>query len=115
LIEHFDGTKWTVVPSPTPQGVQIVELWGVSAISTTDVWATGFQELRSTGTNLPLVMHWDGTAWAIVTAPGQPGQSTTTFGVATVGPGNVWVAGSFLGKQGQPIFEPYVLFTNQGQ
>lgn len=115
LIEHFDGTKWAVVPSPTPQGVQVVELWSVAAISSTDVWATGFQELRSTGTNLPLVLHWDGTAWTVVSAPGQPGQSTTTFGVAALGPGNVWVAGTFLGKQGQPIFEPYVLFTNQGQ
>jgi len=115
LIEHFDGTKWTVVPSPTPQGVQIVELWGVAAISGTDVWATGFQELQSTGKNLPLVMHWDGAAWTIVSAPGQQGQSTTTFGVAALAPGNVWVAGTFLGGPGQPIFEPYVLFTNQGQ
>jgi len=115
LIEHFDGTKWSVVPSPTPQGVQIVELWGIAAISSTDVWATGFQELSSTGMNLPLILHWDGAVWTIVPAPGQPGQSTTTFGVATLAPGNVWVAGTFLGKQGQPIFEPYVLFTNQGQ
>lgn len=115
LIEHFDGKTWTVVPSPTPKNVQTVELWGVAAISATDVWASGFQRGLRTDTNLPLLLHWDGSTWTIAPAPGHAGQSTTTFGIAVGAPGDVWVAGTFFGAKGQPILEPYVLFTSQGQ
>src|SRR5687768_16944581 len=39
LIEHWDGTQWSVVPSPNPTGG--VELYGVSAAASDDVWAVG--------------------------------------------------------------------------
>jgi hypothetical protein len=115
LIEHFDGKTWAVVPSPTPKDAQTVELWGVAAISATDIWASGFQRRLKAGTNRPLILHWDGSTWTIVPAPGHAGQSTTTFGIAVSAPGNVWIAGTFFGAVGQPILEPYVLFSSQGQ
>jgi hypothetical protein len=113
LIEHFDGKQWTIVPSPTPAGVMVVELWGVTAISSTDVWASGFQEGRN-GINSPLVLHWDGKAWSVVPTPGQGTRSTTTFGITSVAPGDLWVAGTFLTGR-EPFEEPFVLFTDQGQ
>ena len=36
LIEHFDGTVWSVVPSPSP-GAQQNILYGVAAITDSDV------------------------------------------------------------------------------
>ena len=114
LIEHFDGKTWTVVPSPTPKNVQTVELWGVAAISATDVWASGFQRRLRTDTNLPLLLHWDGSTWTIGPAPGPGG--TIHNHVWYRGRGSRrWVAGTFFGAKGQPILEPYVLFTSQGQ
>jgi len=113
LIEHFDGKQWTVIPSPTPANTQVVELWGVTAISSKDVWASGFQEGLD-GKNSPLVLHWNGTKWSLVPAPSEGTRSTTTFGIASVAPGDVWVAGSFLSNH-EPFEQPFVLFTNQAK
>ncbi|HVB21693.1 MAG TPA: hypothetical protein VNG51_07095 [Ktedonobacteraceae bacterium] len=41
LIEHWNGTKWSVVKSPNP-GAGYNILNGVTAISATDIWAVGY-------------------------------------------------------------------------
>jgi hypothetical protein len=41
LIEHWDGTAWTTVPSPNP-GTALNYLNGVAAVSSNDVWAVGY-------------------------------------------------------------------------
>ena len=40
LIEHFDGTTWSIVPSPNPV-VNATDVRSVSALSTNAVWASG--------------------------------------------------------------------------
>jgi hypothetical protein len=41
LIEHWDGTSWTIVPSPSPGGFPF--LHGVAGVlNTTQVWTVGF-------------------------------------------------------------------------
>ncbi len=66
VIEHWDGTSWSVVPSPNPnpnpQGNN--SLAAVAAVSASDIWAAGLQ-LQG-----PFTEHWDGTSWKIVTTPG---------------------------------------------
>ena len=56
LIEHFNGTSWSVVPSPF---VRNSHLSGVSGTSSTDVWAVGTG--RSTSDHVK-ILHWNGTA-----------------------------------------------------
>jgi hypothetical protein len=63
LIEHFDGSSWSVVPSPNPNSGQI--LFGVAAISDSDVWAGGGQQDAS-GTWHTLTEHWNGSSWSVV-------------------------------------------------
>ena len=41
LISHWDGSTWSIVPSPSP-GTQFNILWGIGAVSASDVWAVGF-------------------------------------------------------------------------
>jgi hypothetical protein len=41
LIEHWNGSSWSVVPSPNPAGKTYVVLNGAAAISASDVWAVG--------------------------------------------------------------------------
>jgi hypothetical protein len=57
LIEHWNGTSWSVVTSPTIEGDS---LSGVTVISSNNVWAVGSS---SSGA---LVEHWNGTSWSIV-------------------------------------------------
>ncbi|HYS39249.1 MAG TPA: hypothetical protein VEO01_26840, partial [Pseudonocardiaceae bacterium] len=63
LVEHFDGHRWTVVPSPNP-GAAGDHLYGVAAASADDVWAVGQRSDK------PLVEHWDGRRWTVVGVPG---------------------------------------------
>jgi hypothetical protein len=67
LIEHWDGTSWSVVSSPKLS--QGGTLSGVAAISTNDVWAVG-NVLDSSGAVVAeLAEHWDGTSWSVVSSP----------------------------------------------
>ena len=74
LIEHWDGTAWTIVASPNRSG-QTVGLTGVSCDSATRCVAVGSVGLSSTIPTTTLAEHWDGTAWSIVATPNPAGQS----------------------------------------
>lgn len=84
LIEHWDGTAWSIVPSPQPEGGSSA-LTEVSAVSANDAWAVGYD---SQG---PLIQHWDGTAWSRVAAPGT---GYLLEGVAAISSDDVWAVGS---------------------
>ncbi len=111
LIEHWDGTRWSAVPSPdgelpTPvpgsndvmgganiPGAPASRLVTVSADSPQDVWAVG----SSGDTNrvyeaMPLIEHWDGTAWRIVALPADLTGSLTA--VTVLAANDVWALGS---------------------
>lgn len=93
LIEHWNGTKWSVIPK-TPQGI----LYGVTAISANDVWAVGVSYENNTNA---LIMHWNGTAWTTV-QPAQTAPHTypTLHAVAAHGTSDVWAVGSGFGSNG---------------
>ncbi|HEY1331507.1 MAG TPA: hypothetical protein VGH10_08540, partial [Actinomycetota bacterium] len=49
LTEHFDGTSWSIVPSPSPghiQGIRINGLRGVAWAGGSSLFAMGFQEFE---------------------------------------------------------------------
>ncbi len=87
LILHWDGTSWTVVPSPNPAGVGVDnELSGATAVSATDVWAVG-----ETGNGAQtLTEQWNGTSWAAVSSP----SAGRLAGVAAVSASDIWAVGS---------------------
>lgn len=68
LAEHWDGTRWRIVPSPNSKGSG--QLQAIVALSANDVWAAG--GAHSGGENMPdrpLAEHWDGSSWTIKTGP----------------------------------------------
>lgn len=54
LTEHWTGTRWTVVGSPSPTGDDVFS--GLAAVSASDIWAVGGSALGS------LVARWNGQA-----------------------------------------------------
>ena len=56
LILHWDGSAWSVVPSPNP-GFWGNNLYAVVG-SSNDVWAVGYY---SNGFGRTLTLHWDGS------------------------------------------------------
>jgi hypothetical protein len=76
LIQHWDGAKWKMIPSPNPGSTGNCKgfntgnvLNAVSAISSTDVWAVGLM-FECTSLIKPLALHWDGLKWRKAKLPG---------------------------------------------
>jgi hypothetical protein len=94
LAEHWNGSTWSVVPTPIPAGTGVqAQLLGVAAITSTDVWAVGFSASPSTD-YATLAEHWNGTAWSIVVTPNPAGQPTVSLNaVAAITSSDVWAAG----------------------
>jgi hypothetical protein len=88
LTEHWDGTYWNIVPSPSRGTYNW--LTDVFAASTDDVWAVGNDQ--TTWPNPTLIEHWDGTVWSIVPTP-DPDGSAFLFGVDGTSSSDVWAVG----------------------
>lgn len=89
LIEHWNGTQWSIVPPATGRSAK---LYGVAAVSASDVWAVG-EDIGMGGT---IVEHWNGTQWSIVPSPNPPGgQYIRLTGVAAIASNDVWAVGYY--------------------
>jgi hypothetical protein len=97
LIEHWNGTRWVVVPSPSPgsDNSYAPSLSGVSATSSSDAWAVGAQ--LTGGQYQTLIEHWDGHSWTVQASknPGGPNRQNSLTGVAALSPTNVWAVGTY--------------------
>jgi hypothetical protein len=108
LIEHWNGRTWRVVPA-VHAGTQDNDLWAVIALSATNVWAVGNENIGHFRFR-PLVEHWNGTAWSLVRVPSPPlsGTGASLFGVAATSPHDIWAVGSYAtgtGTRFQPLIE----------
>jgi hypothetical protein len=101
LIEHFDGTTWSVVPSPNvgPNSIyQSNRLFGLTANSPTDIYAFGsYFAADGSGHQMTLLLHWDGVSWTIIPSPNPTNGvflSDLLFAGVVPSPGNVWIVGA---------------------
>ncbi|MEO8289177.1 MAG: S-layer homology domain-containing protein [Chloroflexota bacterium] len=106
LIEHWDGSAWSIVPSPnpgTPDKYAFI-LGGVSAVSTNDVWAVGEAFLSGSGWQT-LIEHWDGTAWSVVPSPSPGTYGNLLNAVSAVTANDVWAVGVYEVTGSQTLIE----------
>ncbi len=90
LTEHWNGTAWSIVSSPNV-GTNQNFLEGVSAASSNDVWAVGYE--YATGVpSRTLIEHWNGRAWSIVSSPNATGVNQLRAVVA-ISATNAWAVG----------------------
>jgi hypothetical protein len=93
LAEHWNGAMWSVVPSPSPTGNDL--LLGVAALSTSDVWAVG--NYSSGGQNL--VEQWNGTSWNVIPSPFRRGTVSSLSAVSADSTADIWAAGYDISTQ----------------
>lgn len=103
LIEHWNGRQWNVVAPPSFGQSQDVELDAVSAVSSTDVWAVGVYDPPGPDTQASLAIHWDGTAWSIVSTPHPSGTSRYLLGVSATSSASGWAVGASTGLLGDGL------------
>jgi hypothetical protein len=101
LIEHWDGTAWSLVAPPPLVGAN--ELVSVSALDSADAWAVGDTIREPATAYRPLALHWDGTAWSAQAAP-NPGNATF-FAVTQIAATNAWGVGNYQGANTTPLIE----------
>jgi len=95
LMEHFDGNVWSVVPSPSPGALQNI-LFGVTAITDSDVWAVGGEQDAS-GLWHTLTEHWDGSTWSVVNAVDAGSSGNQFYAVKALATDDVYAVGQQAG------------------
>ncbi|HEY0069831.1 MAG TPA: hypothetical protein VGE04_07680, partial [Chloroflexia bacterium] len=80
LVEHWNGERWRVVPSP--QGSKIP--YAVEAIHADDVWVVGVQGLTE---------HWNGSQWTVLPAPDFGSGYTNLNDISAASSSDIWAVG----------------------
>ncbi len=95
LIQKWDGTSWTIVPSPNTSPTQLNQLRSVTCNSESDCWAVGHY-LIDNNIRQNLIVHWDGNSWTIVPSPnGGDMRYNNLQGVTCLSPTFCWAVGSY--------------------
>ncbi len=115
LTEHWDGTGWSHVPSPTPAGTVGGILQSVSCASSSDCWAVGYGTDANGGALHAVAERWNGASWTIVAGP-DTGQAYDQLDSVTCVASDCWAVGSAGAAQQNPNFLPIfpAAIGNQG-
>jgi hypothetical protein len=98
LIEHWDGERWSVVPTPRVGTDSLI--YGMSAVSASDAWAIGAYVDPRLGVAQTLALHWDGASWSVVPTPNSAGNANWLNAVSADGPSDTWAVGQHLNSGG---------------
>jgi hypothetical protein len=108
LIQHWDGTNWSVIDNPQLPDGHYTNLADAAWISQSDVVAVG------TATDItenydPLIEQWDGRAWRVATVPEIAGMpNTQVVAVAADKAGGYWAVG--WAQRDSPLtFKNYII------
>ncbi|MDQ3707555.1 MAG: S-layer homology domain-containing protein [Chloroflexota bacterium] len=95
LLMRWDGQTWTILNPPTYAATEDRggELRDVVALAEDDVWVVGYYRSNYIGSQ-PLIWHWNGLEWSVVTTPSANGDYGELYGVAAdPASGDVWAVG----------------------
>jgi len=92
LTLHWDGTAWTLVPSPNPYAGINNYLDGVAIAGPNDVWAVG--DAGPQENPQAILVHWDGKAWSLGKLPPLNREGSSLYSVYAVAPNDIWAVGS---------------------
>lgn len=78
LAERWNGSTWTVQPTPSPAGALGSSLYGVSCASSDACIAVGTYE-NSSKLDVTLAEAWNGTSWTVLTTLNRPHAGRGSF------------------------------------
>ncbi len=93
ILRYKSGT-WSFASTPNVSG-ELNGLWGSGP---NDVWAVG----QKYGSNRPLIMHWDGNKWSVVSAPAVTDRCSLAS-VSGFAKNDVWAVGKRWKASGSPF------------
>ena len=90
VIEQWNGTKWSLFPSPRFGKKDQADVFAMTSSSANDVWAIGSLVNLGTGLVSSLFEHWNGTAWTAATVESN---NEFLFGASADATNDVWAVG----------------------
>ncbi len=117
LIEHWDGTAWSVVPSVAEPGPNGGYLNGLSCVDADDCWASGATTDDTGAASGILMQHWDGSSWtdmsATVPAPNASAGAIVSS-ISCLSAAQCWAVGASgsFGGGGGGNFQPKSFIEN---
>jgi hypothetical protein len=108
LIEHWNGSTWSIVPSPSPGTYG--RLNSVTAVSANDVWAAG--NYSNNGLQVNLILHWNGSTWTQVPAPNAGPYLQMLNSISATSANDIWACGWQLTTGGEPHYGNFILHWN---
>jgi hypothetical protein len=96
LVEHWNGSQWSVVPSPVVTGGSGFD--AVTALNANDAWAVGYRagglpEFQAT--TVTLTAHWNGSGWTAVPSPNISNRTHRLTDVVAIASNDVWAVGYY--------------------
>jgi hypothetical protein len=106
LVERWNGTQWSIVPSPNVGSSHNV-LVDVDALRSDLAWAVGYY--REGSSRRTLLLRWNGTQWSSAPSPNPGTSSNALLDVAAIAPNDVWAVGY---KSSDAGYRPLILHYN---
>jgi hypothetical protein len=110
VIDMWNGSSWSIVPSYQPPSPEGSYLGGVTCVDADQCWASGSTTTSTDGTPLNALMEeWNGSSWTPVGVPNQPGADGSFLSdVSCISASQCWAAGSYgpYGSSGNGGFSP---------
>jgi len=95
LSQHWNGSMWRVVPSPSPAGY-LNFLSGVAADGPRDLWAVGWGSTVPFAAARTLGEHWNGSSWRLERTVNVGTESNELASVAHIpGARGFWAVGHY--------------------
>ena len=96
LLEHFNGTSWKVIKSPS--SFAGAGVFAIAAKSDSDVWIFSVHDPLTAAV---LLANWNGSSWTTSPSP-IPADTSIVIGSAASSPSHVWLFGA-NNTAGQPM------------
>ncbi len=93
LAESWNGSVWSVIPSPSPGG-SYGSLDALSCTGTTNCMAVGSYVVQA-GVWQTLAESWNGSVWSVIPSPNPGSQSNYFYGVSCTGTNNCVAVGTY--------------------
>jgi hypothetical protein len=95
--EHWDGTSWTLFPTPNKEVGTNSEnaLNGVDALTTNNVWAVGYSKAKAAAPYKTLVERWNGAQWSVVSSPNAGTNTNVLVNVDALRSDLAWAVGYY--------------------
>ena len=94
LIEHWNGSQWSITPLSATTSLQFSS---VKALSRNDAWAVGYEYGTRAGKNYtqPVTEHWNGSRWRAVANPDlRASGGGNLYNINGDSPNDLWAVGS---------------------